>query len=77
MSEGTGRPVCEVCGKGAIGVQSLGCCASVVCAEHAEPALRDAKPGETVIGECCTFQRFNEPPTPGDGEPSPHRASPG
>jgi hypothetical protein len=61
MGVGEGRPVCEVCGKEAIGVQSLGCCAAIVCAEHAEPALRDAKPGEMVISECCVFRRFDEP----------------
>jgi len=61
MSAGAERPVCEVCGKEAIGVQSLGCCASTVCAEHAEPALRDAKPGETVTWDFCAFHRFEEP----------------
>lgn len=62
MSAESGRPVCDVCGKEAIGVQSLGCCASTVCAEHAEPALRDAKPGETVSWEACAFHRFEESP---------------
>ncbi|MEN6518130.1 MAG: hypothetical protein ABFC38_08025 [Methanospirillum sp.] len=62
MSEKEGRPVCEVCGREAIGIQSLGCCATTVCAEHAEPALRDAKPGETVVGDACCFLRFEAPP---------------
>lgn len=63
MNEGEGRPVCEVCGKEAIGMQSLGCCAATVCLEHAEPALRQAKPGEMVVTECCVFHRFADPST--------------
>lgn len=54
----TDRPVCEVCGALAIGIQSLGCCATVVCFEHAEQALRDARPGETIVWESCAFHRF-------------------
>jgi hypothetical protein len=60
MSEETKRPVCEVCGREAIGVQSLGCYAATVCAEHAEPQLREAKPGETIAWGVCAFQRFQE-----------------
>ncbi|NLX48820.1 MAG: hypothetical protein GXY82_02875 [Methanospirillum sp.] len=59
MTPGDKRPLCEICGKEAIGIQSLGCCASVVCADHADPTLRDAAPGETIVGECCTFLRFD------------------
>ena len=58
MSKVTVRPACQVCGKEAIGIQSFGCCASTVCAEHAEPPLREAKPGETVAWESCAFHRF-------------------
>ena len=58
MGGETERPVCEVCGKEAIGIQSLGCCASTVCEEHAEPQLRDAKPGETISWGVCAFHRF-------------------
>jgi hypothetical protein len=68
MSAGEGRPICEVCGKEAIGMQSLGCCAATVCAEHAEAALRDAKPGEMVVWGSCVFRRFDVP-RPEDGEP--------
>ena len=52
------RVVCEICGREAIGFQSLGCCAATVCEEHAEPALREAKPGETIVGDACVFRRF-------------------
>ncbi|MEN6342476.1 MAG: hypothetical protein ABFC89_07930 [Methanospirillum sp.] len=57
-----GRPVCEICGKKAIGIQSLGCCAATVCAEHAESALRDAKPGEMIVAEFSVFKRFEDSP---------------
>ncbi len=60
MSGETEHPVCEVCGKRAIGIQSLGCCASTVCEEHAETMLREAKPGETIAWGVCAFQRFAE-----------------
>jgi hypothetical protein len=56
--EGRDRPRCEICGREAIGLQSLGCCTAIVCEEHAEPALRDARPGETIVGEACVFRRF-------------------
>lgn len=65
MSAGAERPVCEICGKEAIGIQSLGCCAATVCAEHAEHALRHAKPGEMIITEFCVFHRFEESPREG------------
>jgi len=58
MSAVEGRPVCEICGKRAIGIQSLGCCAATVCADHAESALRDAKPGEMIVAEFSVFKRF-------------------
>ncbi len=60
------RPVCDICGKEAIGIQSLGCCAATVCAEHAESALRDAKPGEMVVWDACCFRRFEASPAEGD-----------
>jgi hypothetical protein len=60
------HPVCEICGKKAIGIQSLGCCASTVCADHAESALRDAKPGEMIVAECSVFKRFEESPDAGN-----------
>jgi hypothetical protein len=62
MTDRTGeerrRPPCEVCGREAIGLQSLGCCTAIVCEEHAERALRDARPGETIVGEACVYRRF-------------------
>ncbi len=61
MGGDTERPACEVCGKEAIGIQSIGCCASTVCEEHAESKLRDAKPGKTIAWGVCAFQRFPEP----------------
>ena len=58
---GVDRPVCQVCGAEAIGIQSLGCCATTVCDAHAEPGLRDARPGETIIWESGVFVRFENP----------------
>lgn len=55
---GVDRPVCQVCGAEAIGIQSLGCCAVTVCFEHAEPSLRNAQPGGTVSWGDCAFFRF-------------------
>lgn len=65
-----GHEVCEVCGRPAIGMQSLGCCASTVCTEHAAPALRDARPGEMIVTECCVYHRFGQN-GPGEGGGGP------
>ena len=54
------RQVCSVCGKAAIGLQIMGCCHSVVCEEHAEPMLRQLKPGELKEWGVCCFLRFAE-----------------
>lgn len=58
MEPGRDRPVCEICGAEAIGIQSVGCCATTVCHAHAEPGLRDARPGETIVWESGVFVRF-------------------
>ncbi|MDD1639403.1 MAG: hypothetical protein LUQ42_04515 [Methanomicrobiales archaeon] len=54
------RRYCEVCGREAIGLQIMGCCHSFVCEEHAEPMLRELKPGELKEWGVCCFQRFAE-----------------
>jgi hypothetical protein len=65
MNQETDPQRCEICGEKAIGFQSLGCCAAVVCEAHAEPALREAKPGELIVCQNCVFQRFES------GSPAP------
>ena len=54
------RRTCSVCGKEAIGLQIMGCCTALVCGEHAEPMLRELKPGEIREWGICCFQRFGE-----------------
>lgn len=39
-------------------MQTLGCCASTVCEEHAESQLREMKPGEKKEWGICYFVRF-------------------
>jgi hypothetical protein len=56
------KRTCDVCGKEAIGIQCLGCCASTVCAEHAEEMLRDLKPGEKKEWGICYYYRFEKEP---------------
>jgi hypothetical protein len=61
--EDEGRPMkktCDVCGKEAIGIQVLGCCASTVCSEHAEKMLKDLNPGEKKPWGACYFERYEE-----------------
>ncbi len=52
------KRTCDVCGKDAIGIQCLGCCAATVCLEHAESALRELKPGERKEWGACFYLRF-------------------
>ncbi|OPY44390.1 MAG: hypothetical protein A4E42_01035 [Methanoregulaceae archaeon PtaU1.Bin222] len=52
------KQTCDVCGREAIGIQSLGCCASTVCEEHADPQMRSMKPGEKKEWGICFFHRF-------------------
>lgn len=54
------KPICDVCGREAIGMQTLGCCASTVCEEHAESQLREMKPGEKKEWGICYFVRFTD-----------------
>jgi hypothetical protein len=54
------RRTCTVCGKEAIGMQILECCTSLVCEEHADPMLRDLKPGELKEWGVCCFLRFRD-----------------
>jgi hypothetical protein len=58
----TMKKTCDVCGKEAIGIQCLGCCASTVCGEHAEQMLRELKPGEKKEWGVCYYYRFEEEP---------------
>lgn len=52
------RPTCEHCSKPAIGIQSLGCCVSYVCEDHADGLLLALKPGEKKAYEECYLERF-------------------
>ncbi|QVV88299.1 hypothetical protein KHC33_13330 [Methanospirillum sp. J.3.6.1-F.2.7.3] len=54
----TDNMTCCVCGKPAIGMQFLGCCASAVCEDHAERFLLALVPGETMKSGTCTFVRY-------------------
>jgi hypothetical protein len=56
---------CDVCGKEAIGIQCLGCCAATVCREHAESQLREMNPGEKKEWGACYFYRFEALPHDG------------
>lgn len=56
------KKICDVCGREAIGMQILGCCASTVCDEHAEQQLRGLSPGEKLQWGVCYFVRFPEDP---------------
>lgn len=60
-SEDPVKRTCDVCGKDAIGMQTLGCCSSTVCEEHAESQLREMRPGEKKEWGICYFVRFGEP----------------
>lgn len=50
--------LCEVCGKPAVGMQILGCCAMTVCADHAQSFLLELAPGEKKNYETCFYWRF-------------------
>ncbi len=54
------KKTCDVCGKEAIGIQVLGCCASTVCSEHAEQMLRELNPGEKKTWGACYFERYED-----------------
>ncbi len=71
MQPDSERQTCTICGRKAIGFQSLGCCAATVCDEHAEPGLRGMKPGETVIWEAGVYYRF--PVTDSEGDENQDR----
>jgi hypothetical protein len=58
------RQACSVCGKDAIGMQIMGCCTAIVCEEHAEPMLRELKPGELKEWGICCFLRFRDADPP-------------
>lgn len=53
------KPKCEQCEKDAIGLQSLGCCVSYVCRDHADSHLLALKPGEKQAYDYCYFERFD------------------
>lgn len=55
----TEKPKCELCDKDAIGRQSLGCCVSYVCQDHADSSLLALKPGEKKAYEYCYLERFD------------------
>ncbi|HWQ67107.1 MAG TPA: hypothetical protein VN372_09570 [Methanospirillum sp.] len=55
----TKKPLCQVCGEEAIGMQILGCCPSEVCSGHAEKILAEMKPGERKESGACYFWRYN------------------
>lgn len=52
------KPKCEFCEKEAIGIQSLGCCVSPVCQDHADSSLLALKPGEKQAYDYCYLERF-------------------
>lgn len=56
------KPKCARCGKDAIGFQSIGCCFSHVCGDHAESILLSLKPGEKRSSGECYFERFDASP---------------
>lgn len=53
------KHTCEQCEKDAIGLQSLGCCVSYVCRDHADSHLLALKPGEKQAYDYCYFERFD------------------
>jgi hypothetical protein len=56
------RPKCSLCGKEAIGFQSVACSYFNVCEEHADSHLLALRPGEKQAwGESCFFERFSTP----------------
>jgi len=55
------RMRCDYCGRDAIGFQGFGCGAAFVCADHAEPALLELRPGQRKISGDCVYERYAEP----------------
>jgi hypothetical protein len=54
------KPKCYLCGKDAVGFQSIGCSYLNVCGEHADSHILALKPGEKQsVGESCFFERFS------------------
>lgn len=49
---------CDLCGRPAVGFQVMGCCGYHVCEDHADPHLRDLKPGEKLEWGACFFWRY-------------------
>ncbi|MGA2122256.1 MAG: hypothetical protein ABSG49_09475 [Methanoregula sp.] len=53
------KPKCALCGKDAIGFQSIGCSYLNVCEGHADSHILALIPGEKQsFGECFFFERF-------------------
>lgn len=50
--------ICQVCTKPAIGMQILGCCAVIVCEDHADPTLLGMQPGERFECGACYYVRY-------------------
>jgi hypothetical protein len=56
------KPKCYLCGKDAVGFQSVACSYLNVCEEHADSHILALKPGEKQsVGESCFFERFSTP----------------
>ena len=54
------RVKCGYCGRDAIGFQGFGCGAAFVCADHAEPALLELRPGQRKIAGDCVYEWYAE-----------------
>jgi hypothetical protein len=53
------KRTCALCGKDAIGFQSIGCSYLNVCEDHADSHILALKPGEKQsVGESFFFERF-------------------
>jgi len=54
------KPKCALCGKDAIGFQSIGCSYLNVCEEHADSHILALRPGgKQSVGESFFFKRFD------------------
>jgi hypothetical protein len=54
------KPKCYVCGKDAIGFQSIACSYLNVCEEHADSHILALRPGEEQsCGDSFFFERFD------------------
>jgi hypothetical protein len=52
------RPVCDHCGKDAIGFQSLEGAFEYVCGDHADGLLLALSPGEKKVYGVCVLERY-------------------